>query len=191
MKKFSIIVLAIVIILGAYILNVQIDNENQNALSSTKFLYIAHRGASGIAPEHTFASYDIALKNKADYLEIDLQMTSDGELVALHNDQVDQTTNGKGYVKDYTWAELKTLDAGSWFNQAHPDKANKIYKKETVPSLKQIIGKYGTSVNYYIETKSPSKYPEMEEKLLSILKEKGLLKEDQPFGKVVIQSFSE
>lgn len=56
----------------------------------------------------------------ADYLELDLQMTKDGHLVAMHDDKVNRTTNGTGRVDHYTLAELKQLDAGSWFNQKYP-----------------------------------------------------------------------
>lgn len=124
-------------------------------------------------------------------IEIDLQMTKDGELVALHDDKVDRTTNGEGYVKDYSWPQLQKLDAGSWFNERHRPYANQKYENVSIPSLIQIIEKFGDTINYYIEIKSPDQNPGMEVKLLSILSEVGLLHNDQAKGKVVIQSFSE
>ena len=71
-------------------------------LESDKLLIIAHRGASGYAPEHTMESYKLAKELGADYLEIDLQMTKDGQLVAMHDETVDRTTDGEGFVSDFT-----------------------------------------------------------------------------------------
>lgn len=153
---------------------------------------IGHRGASGYAPEHTFSAYDKSIHEMgADYLEIDLQMTKDGHLVAMHDETVDRTTNGTGRVEDYTLAELKKLDAGSWFNTAHPQQQNAQYVGERVPTLDEIFSRYGTQANYYIETKSPDVYPGMEEKLLKTMHKYGLdRKKRLSNGQVVIQSFS-
>lgn len=79
---------------------------------------IAHRGASGYAPENTFAAFDLAAELKSDMIELDVQLTKDRHIVVIHDDRVDRTTNGTGYVKDYTLKELQTLDAGSWFGPA-------------------------------------------------------------------------
>ncbi|MDQ0215282.1 glycerophosphoryl diester phosphodiesterase [Oikeobacillus pervagus] len=152
------------------------------------FFIIAHRGASTYAPEHTIPSYELAKEQGADYLEIDLQMTADGELVAMHDEKVDRTTNGKGFVRSYTLHELKQLDAGSWFNQQYPKQAKREYIDLKVPTLEDILKHFGDSVNYYIETKNPIKGEYMEEKLLALLEKYELL---QKGNKVIIQSFSE
>lgn len=90
-------------------------------LTGEKFTTIAHRGASGYAPEHTFFSYDKSHNAiGASYIEIDLQMTKDGHLVAMHDETVDRTTNGTGRVDQYTLKELKQLDASSKFNSQNP-----------------------------------------------------------------------
>lgn len=89
----------------------------------------------------------------ASYIEIDLQRTKDGHLVAMHDETVDRTTNGSGRVEDYTLAELKKLDAGSSFNEQNPQLAKDSYKGATVPTLDEILTRYGTDANYYIETK--------------------------------------
>ncbi|UZJ80732.1 glycerophosphodiester phosphodiesterase [Fictibacillus sp. KU28468] len=75
-----------------------------------------HRGASKVCPENTMASYTRAYEMGADGLEIDVHLTSDGVPVIIHDDTVKRTTNGKGYVKNFTLAEIKQLDAGSWFS---------------------------------------------------------------------------
>ncbi|UXR78846.1 MULTISPECIES: glycerophosphodiester phosphodiesterase [unclassified Staphylococcus] len=166
--------------------------SHKNVLNKSH-VNIGHRGASGYAPEHTFSAYDKSLHEMgADYLEIDLQVTKDGHLVAMHDETVDRTTNGSGRVSEYTLNELKQLDAGSWFNTAHPNLQNQNYVGQKVPTLDEIFSRYGTQTNYYIETKSPDVYPGMEEKLLSALKDHGLDKKNHlSKGKVIIQSFSQ
>ena len=105
------------------------------ASPSRPFL-VAHRGASGYAPEHTIAAYTLAMEQGADYVEQDLTLTRDGVLVCLHDDTLERTTDvetrfpdravaetgadgqpaQRWYANDFTLAELKTLDAGSWFD---------------------------------------------------------------------------
>jgi len=159
-------------------------------LSPDRILNVGHRGASGYAPEHTIPAYELAKDMKADYIELDLQMTKDGHLVALHDETLDRTTNGTGYVKDHTLAEIKQLDAGSWFNEAYPQYAKPGYKGLKVPTLEEVLDHFGHSVNYYIETKSPETYPGMEEKLLETLKRHHLIGPNAKPGQVIIQSFS-
>lgn len=164
--------------------------EGKHEWNKNKFLNIAHRGASGHAPEHTFASYDLVKKMKADYLELDIQLTKDGQLIAMHDTAVDRTTNGTGEVRDKTLSEIKSLDAGSWFNKAYPEKAKQEYGGQKVPTLEEIFQKYGRSMKYYIETKSPDVYPGMEEKLLALLEKYNLIGQNMSSSRVMIQSFS-
>jgi glycerophosphoryl diester phosphodiesterase len=142
-------------------------------LDPAKFLVIAHRGASFQAPEHTMAAYRLAHDMEADYLEIDLQMTKDGVLVALHDFTVDRTTNGTGAVTDMTLAEIKKLDAGSWFNQKYPDMANLDYIGAPIPTFQEVIDEFGLGVNYYLETKVPEKNEGIEDELLALLEQNG------------------
>ncbi|MCS1351491.1 glycerophosphodiester phosphodiesterase [Mechercharimyces sp. CAU 1602] len=153
-------------------------------------LNIAHRGASGYAPEHTMISYTLGQELGADYIEIDLQMTKDGELIAFHDETLDRTTNGSGLVKDHTLAEIKKLDAGSWFNQENPEKAKSQFQGLQVPTLNEVLDKFGSEANYYIETKSPEVYPGMEEKLLQILARHDLTGPQARKDQLLIQSFS-
>jgi glycerophosphoryl diester phosphodiesterase len=74
-----------------------------------------HRGASAAAPENTFAAFEGAVGEGAIYTETDIQLTADGELVLVHDPTLERTTNGRGRVSSLTLAELRTLDAGSWF----------------------------------------------------------------------------
>ncbi len=153
-------------------------------LSDEKIVTVAHRGASGYAPESTLSSYRLGVKMKADYIEIDLQLTADGELVAMHDKTVDRTTNGTGPVKRMTLAQIKALDAGSWFNEKHPIYAREDYVNEKVPTLREIFEAFGKDTRYMLETKDPEEHPGMEEKMWALVEEFDLRKH------VAVQSFS-
>lgn len=169
------------------------DNQDINTqpIANDKFLIIAHRGASAFAPEHTMFAYEIAHQADVDYIEIDLQMTKDGVLVAMHDEKVDRTTDGTGFVKEYTLEELKQLNAGKWFNEAYPGLANREFEQVQVPTLEEIFLHFGDDVNYYIELKSPRIYEGMEEELFALLKKYDLIRKDQDLPKVIVESFNE
>jgi glycerophosphoryl diester phosphodiesterase len=139
-------------------------------------LNIAHRGASSLAPENTMAAFRKAADLGADGLELDVQFSKDGKLVVIHDEQLNRTTNGKGLVKDYSLAELKELDAGSWFS---PEFAN-----ETIPTLEEVLAEFqGMHIN--IEIKSGViLYPGIEKAVLNLVS-KYKLEE-----KVLISSFN-
>ncbi|MCA1648032.1 MAG: hypothetical protein LC797_22065 [Chloroflexi bacterium] len=75
----------------------------------------AHRGASGYAPENTLAAFHLAHELGADMVEFDVHLTADDQLVVVHDDTLERTTNGTGYVRDHTWDEIAQLDAGAWY----------------------------------------------------------------------------
>ena len=145
-------------------------------------IIIGHRGASGYAPEHTFASWDLALTMSVDYIEQDLQMTSDGVLVVMHDPTLDRTTSGSGEVIRHTLAEVQALDAGAWFDPK--------FAGERVRTLCELFERYGRDTNYYIETKNPEDAPGMEEKLLELINEFRLREGAVERWQVLIQSFS-
>lgn len=159
-------------------------------MNQDDFIIIAHRGASASAPEHTMASYEQAHLSGADYIEIDLQMSKDGHLIAMHDKKVDRTTNGRGLVKSKTLSEIKSLDAGTWFNDRYPPLAQAGFRNIEVPTLEEIFEHFGSSANYYIETKSPEEYPGMETELINLLKKYELTISDENPPKIIIQSFS-
>lgn len=174
--------------LSALVMVVGLIIGGGNAMAQEKHKDIAnisHRGASGYAPEHTLVSYQMGEKMHGDYIEIDLQMTKDGQLIAMHDEKMDRTTNGTGLVKDYTLDQIKQLDAGSWFNETYPLNANPEYVDIKVPSLEEIFQKFGKNANYYIETKSPDIYPGMEKELLRLVNKYHINKKT-----LLIQSFS-
>jgi glycerophosphoryl diester phosphodiesterase len=174
--------------IGALALSLTVMGSGFTADAAEKekeILNVAHRGASGYAPEHTLTSYKMGEQMHGDYIEVDLQMTKDGELIAMHDETLDRTTNGTGQVKDYTLEEIKELDAGSWFNEKYPEKANLEYEGLKVPTLEEVFQTFGKNANYYIETKSPEVYPGMEEKLADLVDEYGINKDT-----LLVQSFS-
>jgi glycerophosphoryl diester phosphodiesterase len=109
-------------------------------------LVIAHRGASGHAPENTLAAFKRAIALGATFIETDLQLTRDSRLVAMHDATVNRTTNGQGKVHDLTLMELRRLDAGSWFGSE--------FAGERIPTIYDILGfSKKHDVVFYLELK--------------------------------------
>src|SRR4051812_11089207 len=138
--------------------------------NGTKTL-IAHRGASGYAPEHTFAAYDLAIEQKADFVEPDLAVAKGGALICLHDDTLERTTNvskvyptrfsasmkgrtGENHwvANDFTVEEIKKLDAGSWFDAR--------FAEAQVPTWDEMLARVQQhpGVGVYPELKSPPLY---------------------------------
>jgi glycerophosphoryl diester phosphodiesterase len=159
----------------------------------TPMLLIAHRGASGLAPEHTLASFELAADIGVDYLEQDLQQTRDGVLVVLHDETLDRTARGPkldctGLVRDKTLAQLERCDFGAWFGEAHPAIGHR-FDGQRILTLAALIDRFGSSVRYYIETKHPEEAEGLEASLISILEERGLLDAENA-SRLMFQSFS-
>lgn len=175
-KRF--VILTLLISLGFATIALAITERKEEPVIAGKPLLIAHRGANDRFNEHTLTAYKIASKDGIDYLEIDLRMTKDGELVAMHDDTINRTTNGKGKVSDYTLEELKKFNTVSTFD-------NKMVSEE-IPSLREIFDTFSDTENFYIETRLVDNQLAMEEKLIDLLKEYNLLNDQR----VVLQSFS-
>ena len=174
---------------------------------------IAHRGASFDAPESTAAAYKLARDLGVDYLELDLQRSKDGVLFALHDNNLQRTTDVASKFPErkdspanaFTMAELKTLDAGSWFNTAYPDRAQPAFAGLKILTLDEIIdiaqGNPLHKPGLYIETKEPKQFPGIEHDLKEKLQDRGWLSPagsklaksalgvGQGKGKVVLQTF--
>jgi glycerophosphoryl diester phosphodiesterase/Zn-dependent protease with chaperone function len=151
--------LVMVLFLGALTVNAQPPRK----------MLIGHRGASGYAPEHTLASYRLALEMGVDYVEQDLAVTKDGVLICLHDPTLDRTTNveqlfpnrsstvtweGKTVTSwlanDFTLAEIKTLDAGSWFDPK--------FKGEKIPTFDEAVALVKGKAGLFPELKTPEVY---------------------------------
>jgi glycerophosphoryl diester phosphodiesterase len=128
-------------------------------------LVIAHRGASGHAPENTLAAFRKAVSLGAAFIETDLQLSRDARFVAIHDATVDRTTGGTGAVHNLTLAELRQLDAGSWFGSE--------FAGERIPTLEDIFAfSKKHDVVFYLELK-PSGSWGGEHALISALRESG------------------
>ena len=92
---------------------------------------VAHRGASGHAPENTLAAFRRAVELGARFIETDLHLSRDARFVAIHDDTLDRTTSGRGLVHEYALAELREFDAGSWFDPR--------FAGERIPTLDEIL----------------------------------------------------
>lgn len=108
---------------------------------------IAHRGASGYAPENTREAFDRALALGCDAIETDVQLTADGELVLFHDGTVERTSDGRGPLADYTLAELRRLDLGGWFA---PEFAG-----QRVLTVAEFLDEYAARIPLVIEVKDP------------------------------------
>ena len=173
----------------------------------SKKTVVAHRGASAYAPEHTLAAYQLAIEMGADYVEQDLAVTSDGVLICLHDASLERTTNveqlfpdrvstqtieGKTrqawLANDFTLAEIKTLDAGSWFDRK--------FSRETVPTFDEAIALIRGRAGIFPELKTPEIYAgrdiKFEELVAAALDKHGLRgPKADPKTPVILQTFGQ
>jgi glycerophosphoryl diester phosphodiesterase len=94
-------------------------------------LIVGHRGARGLAPENTIASFETARQIGVDWVELDVHVSKDDQLVVMHDATVDRTTDGHGYLRDMTLSEIRGLDAGSWFDSR--------FAGQKVPTLPEVL----------------------------------------------------
>jgi glycerophosphoryl diester phosphodiesterase len=143
-----------------------------------RWLRIAHRGASGSAPEHTPAAFRRALETGVDMIELDVQLSRDGELVVIHDFHLERTTNGSGAVQDQDWAALKQLDAGTWFSQE--------YAGQRVLTLDDVVDLVGDRARLNVEIKAAGDLREsLPDKVVRLLADRDLL------GTTIVSSFDE
>jgi len=130
-------------------------------------LRVGHRGAKGHAPENTMISFMMGTDMGVSAVETDVHLSKDGEVVLIHDHTVDRTANGHGFVKDLTLAELKKLDAGSWYDAR--------FAGERIPTLAELLAWAKDRVGVAIEIKNgPIYYPGIAEKTIRLLREHGM-----------------
>lgn len=129
---------------------------------SEQVVIIAHRGASHVAPENTLAAIKKAIELGAEYAEVDVYQTKDGELVLLHDEKLERTTSIKGKIWDLTLEELKQLDIGSWFG--------KEFKGEPIPTLREAIQLVKGKIKLNIEIKIKREEPEIVQKVIGLIR---------------------
>ena len=145
---------------------------------ASKTLNIAHRGASGHAPQNTMAAFVLAAEMGADGIELDVHLSADGELVVIHDHTVDATTDGHGAVSALSLAQLQQLDAGGRFDPR--------YAGERIPTLRQVFAGVGQRLLINVEIKvAPGHHPErLEPEVVRLIEESGMI------DRVLISSFS-
>ena len=119
---------------------------------------IGHRGAAALAPENTWAGFDLALDLGVDAIETDVRATSDGVLVLLHDERLDRTTDGTGAVHVTPWDAVETLDAGVWFGEP--------FAGARVPRLGETLARYGRKTHLVLEIKQDG----IEERVLDVVR---------------------
>ena len=132
-------------------------------------IIFAHRGAAAHAPENTLASFELALSQGADAIELDARISADGRVVIIHDPAVDRTTNGHGRVAQLTSTELRSLDAGSFYSEK--------YRGEKIPLLEEVFETVGKKIFINVEFKNPAaRHAQLVEKVCALVKQHGLEK---------------
>ena len=103
----------------------------------------AHRGASAHAPENTLAAFELALKQNADAIELDVKLSADGRAIVIHDQTLERTTGRPGRVKDLSFTDLRSLDAGSFFAER--------YRGERIPTLEEVFEAFGNRTFINVE----------------------------------------
>lgn len=153
---------------------------------------VAHRGASGMAPENSIAAFELAAETGADFAELDVQLTADGVLVVLHDETLDRTARGPaedctGPVRSLPLDQVRTCDVGAWFSGS--DDAD--FTGEPLPTLAEALAVGGDQMGWYIETKTVSGDDgAMEEALAETLDEAGFTAGSAAARRVLVQSFN-
>jgi glycerophosphoryl diester phosphodiesterase len=128
----------------------------------------AHRGDSKHAPENTLAAFDLAIKNGADVIELDVRETKDGKIIVTHDKNLKRTTGIDAYVEDLTYGEIRQFDAGSWFSEE--------YKGEQIPTLREAIELIKGRAKLNIELKPDVQNKHLEESVAELIEEYDLYK---------------
>jgi glycerophosphoryl diester phosphodiesterase len=157
-------------------------------------IIIGHRGASGHAPENTLSSFELALRLGADYFEPDIYLTRDGVPIVLHDATLNRTARGPaenctGKVSEKTLDQLRTCNAGIWFNERRPEAYRAEFAAQKIPTLEEVFHRFGRRAGYWIEIKSPQPTPGVEAKVAALLEQYGLRGDVARRRQVIVQSF--
>ncbi len=150
-------------------------------MPAPNFTLIAHRGFSSDAPENTYDAFDLAIEHGFNNIETDVQLTSDGTPVLIHDDTLDRTTTGSGPVAKATLGYINSLEAGIWFEGPQDGVGRRgpaTYGDSFVPTLEEFLQRYEGNVNLHLELKSTE--PELAEKAAALIEEYGWKKPSSP-----------
>ncbi|GAA3035420.1 glycerophosphodiester phosphodiesterase [Streptomyces glomeratus] len=168
-----------------------LPTPHAGAAGGDRLVVVAHRGASGYAPENTLAAVDRAAAMGFGWVENDVQRTKDGRLVVIHDATLERTTNVKllfphrapWRVRDFTAGEIARLDAGSWYGRR--------YAGVRVPTLQQYMERVSHNhQSLLLEIKNPELYPGIERQTLALLDKEGWLDPSHLTDRLIVQSFS-
>ena len=172
-KRQKIVFVAVVAVLGislntSYFSALYEGNINFNSGILTKTKITAHRGFSKVAPENTMYAFEAALDSGADYIELDVQLTKDAQLVVFHDKTIERTTDGHGKISDYTYEELQKFSAGSWFGKTGE------FSDAKIVLFSDVVEKFGDDINFNIEIKDVGNVKLAAEKTAEIIEEYGI-----------------
>ena len=173
---YSVIITAAVIADAFYLIMAFNNNPFENVAIFHETKVMAHRGASKETPENTMAAFQKAIDDMADYIELDVQLTSDGEVIVMHDSNAYRTTGVDENIANMTYREVRRLDAGSWYSDE--------YKGEKVPSLREVLELTQGKIKLNIELKPAGNGEELAKKTVALIEKYNMA------GDCVITSFS-
>ena len=173
---YSIVLTAAVVADAFYLIMTFNNNPFENVAIFHETKVMAHRGASTETPENTMAAFQKAIDDMADYIELDVQLTSDGEVIVMHDSNAYRTTGVDENIVNMTYKEVRRLDAGSWYSDE--------YKGEKVPGLREVLELAQGKIKLNIELKPADNGEELARKTVALI-EKYNMEND-----CVITSFS-
>jgi len=148
-----------------------------DAMYEDRLLVFGHRGASAYAPANTIPAFELAVEQGADGVELDVQLSNDGELVVIHDFTVDATTNGSGEVASMSLEELQSLDAGSYFSDA--------FSGTRIPTLAEVFDAVADKLYINVELKTLSREPNgLEQAAADLIQQRELQ------NRVIVSSFN-
>ena len=143
-------------------------NISLNVGIITRTQVTAHRGFSRVAPENTMPAFQAALDSGADYIELDVQLTRDGQLVVFHDDTIERTTNGRGVLTNYTYEQLQAFSAGAWFGKDGE------FSDVKIPLFDEVLDLVGRDILLNIEIKRSGNVNATAEKVVELIEAHGI-----------------
>lgn len=176
-SPIMVIFLAIALFEPWIYLNLVTSSEIDETLKGEHFEIVAHKGASASAPENTLAAFEMAIEMGTDMIELDVRNTKDEQIVVFHDETLDRTTNGSGFVHDYTLEEIRQFDAGSWFDPK--------YSSEHIPTLQEVLDSIHGRCKVIIEIKHMDHphYEDFAEKVIDVIR-----KEKNGYDWIILES---
>ena len=167
-------VIVVILIASALVMNLSYlkalyqGNVDINVGVLTRTQVTAHRGFSHVAPENTLPAFQAAIDSGADYIELDVQLTADDQLVVFHDELLDRTTNGHGMLKNFTYEQLQQFSAGSWFGK------DREFDDVKIPLFTEVLDLVGNDIMLNIEIKRSGEPKKTAERVVELVKEYGI-----------------